>query len=65
MKRVFSECGIDSCKVTHQRTTALQYVGFESLAPYQVNTLTNHLLEKQHSAYQWVTEREVSFEIYI
>ena len=45
----------------HQRTTALQYAGFEGLQPYQVNTMTNHMLEKQHSAYQSVTEKEVHF----
>ena len=60
MKRVFDEASVDSCKVTHQRTTAIQYAGFEGLAPYQINTMTNDMLEKQHSAYQSVMERQVS-----
>ena len=58
MKRMFAGTGINSCKVTHQRTMALQYAGFMGLAPFQINTMTNHMLEKQHSAYQSVTERE-------
>ena len=64
MERVFTSTGIDSCKLTHQRTMALQYAGFEGLQPYQVNTMTNHMLEKQHSAYQSVTEKEVCFNFF-
>ena len=60
MKQIFAATGVQSCKLTHDRTTSLQYAGFEGLAPFQVNTLTNHMLDKQHSAYQSVTECEVS-----
>jgi hypothetical protein len=52
--------GVTRTKVTHHRTAALQYAGFWGLAPWQVNTMTNHMLDKQHSAYQSVTEYSVS-----
>jgi hypothetical protein len=33
--------------------------------PYQVNTLTNHILDKQHSAYQSQAEWQVSWTVWI
>ena len=60
MKSILEKTGVEYCKVTHLRMLALQFAGFAGLAPYQVNTLTNHMLDKQHRAYQSVTEKEVS-----
>ena len=59
-KDILKGTGVVSTKVTHHRTAALQYAGFFGLAPWQVNTMTNHMLDKQHSAYQSVTEYEVN-----
>jgi hypothetical protein len=59
MKEIYKATGVVHSKVTHHRTAALQYAGFNGLAPYQINTLTNHLLDKQHSAYQSQAEWEV------
>ena len=58
MTKLFRETGIDSCKVTHQRTTAIQHAGLEGLGPTQINYFTHHMLEKQHSAYAAVTDRD-------
>jgi hypothetical protein len=52
--------GVTTSKVTHHRTGCLQNLGFEGLMPYQINTLTNHILEKQLSAYGSEAEWEVS-----
>jgi hypothetical protein len=60
MKQIYQATGVVSCKVTHHRTAALQYAGFLGLGPFQVNTMTNHFIEKQHSAYGPVAEKEVS-----
>jgi hypothetical protein len=35
-----------------QDPNGAQQAGSESLAPYQINTLTKHMLENIHSAYQ-------------
>lgn len=55
-KDVMLGSGVDTCKVTHHRTAALQYAGFYGLAPWQINTMTNHIVEKMFSAYQSVAE---------
>jgi hypothetical protein len=50
--------GMMNSKVCHHCTAALQYGGFESLGPHQINTLTKHKIEKQLSAYGPVAERK-------
>ena len=60
MKQIYAATGVQPCKVTHHRTNATQYGGFNGMAPWQINTMTNHRLEKQSSAYGSVTERLVS-----
>jgi hypothetical protein len=52
MKWVYKKCGISSCKLTHHRLQAVQYAGSRGLHPWQINTLTKHMLDKQHSCYQ-------------
>lgn len=59
-REIYKNTGIKSCKLTHHRTAAIQHGGFEGLTPSQINTMTSHMIDKQHSAYQSVTEREVS-----
>jgi hypothetical protein len=58
MRDVFNSTGVESCKLTHHRTHAVQYAGSEGLAPWQINTLTKHMLEKFHSAYQSEVDKE-------
>jgi hypothetical protein len=57
MEAVYAATGVRSCKVTHHRTQAIQLAGSESLAPWQINTMTKHLLEKLPAAYQSETDR--------
>lgn len=45
-------------KVTHHRSMMVQYAGSRGLQPYQINTMTKHMLEKMHSAYQPEVEEE-------
>jgi hypothetical protein len=52
MKDVYKKTKVSSCKVTHNRTHAVQYAGSEGLAPWQINVFTKHMLEKLNSAYQ-------------
>ena len=59
-REIFKATGVNSCKLTHHRTSALQYAGFEGLTPTQVNTMTNHLIDKQFSAYGSEAEKMVS-----
>ena len=59
-KQIFKATAIESCKVTHLRTNAVQAAGFEGLQPHQINTLTKHMVEKMFSAYQSIVEKEVS-----
>jgi hypothetical protein len=58
-KEIYRATGVKNSKVTHHRTAALQMAGFMGLRPDQINTLTNHILDKQHSAYQAQAEWEV------
>jgi hypothetical protein len=58
-KETHRATGVKNSKVTHHRTAALQMAGFMGLRPDQINTLTNHILDKQHSAYQAQAEWEV------
>lgn len=59
MKQVYKATGVVNCKLTHDRTAAIQYAGAHGLAPHQINSFTNHLLEKLHRAYQAEADREV------
>jgi hypothetical protein len=58
MKQVYDATNVESCKLTHHRTQMVQQAGSEGLAPYQINTLTKHMLEKIHSAYQSECDKE-------
>jgi hypothetical protein len=58
MKEVLAATEVESCKVTHNRTQAVQRAGSEGLAPWQVNTFTKHLLNKFHTAYQSESDKE-------
>ena len=51
MRQVYKETGVRSCKVTHHRTHAVQHGGANSLAPYQMSTLTKHIVNKYNTAY--------------
>jgi len=52
MEQIFDATGVTCCKLTHLRTLAVQHAGSEGLAPWQINTMTKHMLEKINSAYQ-------------
>jgi hypothetical protein len=60
MKQIYAATGIKSCKVTHERTNAIQYAGSEGLAPHQINSFTKHILDKLHRAYMAESDKEVS-----
>lgn len=59
-KQIFEAAGVQGTKLTHHRTHALQQLGFLGLMPHQINTLTNHLLDKQNRAYGSAAEYQVS-----
>jgi hypothetical protein len=58
MEVVFTATQVRCSKVTHNRTQAVQLAGSESLAPWQINTMTKHLLQKLHSSYQSEVDKE-------
>ena len=58
--QIYKGAGVFSCKRTHERTNAIQYGEAMGLAPHQINTFTNHILDKLNSAYQSEADREVS-----
>jgi hypothetical protein len=58
MEAVCAATGVKSCKVTHHRAQAMQLAGSESLAPWQINTMTKHMLEKLPAACQSETDRD-------
>jgi hypothetical protein len=58
MKEVYAATGVEACKLTHNRTYAVQHAGSEGLAPYQINSLTKHMLEKFHKSYQAEVDKE-------
>lgn len=58
MTEVFLSTGVESSKLTHNRTQAVQRAGSEGLAPWQVNTFTKHLLNKFHTSYQSESDKE-------
>jgi hypothetical protein len=60
MRQIYKATGVINCKITHDRTAAIQYAGAMGLMPHQINSFTNHLLEKMHRAYQSEADREVS-----
>ena len=50
--QIFKDCGIrDIAKLTHHRSAALQLGGFKGLSESENNALTDHKLDKHHSAY--------------
>ena len=51
MKEVYKATGVEGCKLTHNRTYAVQQAGSAGLAPYQINSLTKHMIEKIHKSY--------------
>ena len=52
MKAVYEGTGVEGCKLTHNRTYAVQQGGSEGLAPYEVNSFTKHATDKSNKAYQ-------------
>jgi hypothetical protein len=60
MMAVYAATGVESCKLTHNRTHAVQLGGSEGLAPWQLNTFTKHMLDKLNSAYQPKMNRETA-----
>jgi hypothetical protein len=61
MNEIYRITGVQTSKVAHHHHTGcLQNLGFEGLHPYQINTLTNHILEKQLSVYGSEADWEVS-----
>jgi hypothetical protein len=59
MRQIYKATGVVNCKVTHDRTTVIQYAEAMGLAPYQINSFRNHLLEKIHCSCQSEVDREV------
>ena len=58
MKDVYKSTGVDSSKVTHHRSQAVQYAGSQGLTMEQVQTLTKHITNKLHISYQPEVEAE-------
>jgi hypothetical protein len=58
MKDVCKATGVEGCKITHNRTYAVQMAGSEGLAPHQINSFTKHMLEKFHKSYQAEVDKE-------
>jgi ribosome modulation factor len=58
MKQVYEATGVEGCKLTHNRTYAVQQAGSEGLAPHQINSMTKHMLEKIHKSYQSEVDKE-------
>jgi hypothetical protein len=58
-KEVYKKTGVNSCKLTHHRTLAVQHAGSEGLAPFQIATMTKHMLDKLHSSYMCEVDKEV------
>jgi hypothetical protein len=57
--QTYEGAGVRSCKRIHKRTDATKCGGSRGLAPHQINTFTNHMLDKLNSAYQ----SEAGFEV--
>jgi hypothetical protein len=58
-KEVYEKTGVSSCKLTHHRTLAVQHGASEGLAPYQISTMTKHLLDKLNASYMAEVDKEV------
>lgn len=58
MTMVLKSTGVNACKITHHQTNAVQIAGSQGLAPWQLNTMTKHLLQKMHRSYQSECDRE-------
>jgi hypothetical protein len=60
MTQIYTATGVESCKLTHNRTHAVQLGGSEGLAPWQLNTFTKHMLDKLNLAYVPEMNRETA-----
>ena len=58
MKEVYKATGVEGCKLTHNRTYAVQQAGSEGLHPFQINSLTKHSVEKIHKCYMPELDKE-------
>lgn len=58
MAEVYDATGVKGCKLTHNRTYAVQEAGSEGLRPDQINTFTKHMLEKLFKSYQAAVDKE-------
>jgi hypothetical protein len=58
MAEVYKATGVDGCKLTHNRTYAVQQAGSEGLAPYQINSMTKHVTDKMHKCYLAEVDKE-------
>ena len=58
MRDVHKHTVVDSSKVTHHRSQAVQYAGSQGLTMEQVQTLTKHMTNKLHVSYQPEVEAE-------
>jgi hypothetical protein len=58
MKDVRKATGVEGCKITHNRTYAVQMAGSEGLAPHKINSFTKHMLKKFHKSYQAEVDKE-------
>ena len=58
MRTVLNTLDIDAIKLTHQRLQAMQHAGSSGLTPWQMSTMTKHILDKLTSAYAPECEEE-------
>jgi hypothetical protein len=59
--QIYRDAGVTSCKKTHDRTIAVQNLGQFIANPFQISSLTKHIVNsKLSSAYQAEADRETS-----
>ena len=60
MRQALADSNLEDryAKVTHHLSMMVQYAGSRGLQPYQISSLTKHMLDKMHSAYQPEVEEE-------
>jgi hypothetical protein len=58
MQQVYDATGVKGCKLTHNRTYAVQQAGSEGLAPHQVSSLTKHMQDKLNKCYLPEVDKE-------
>jgi hypothetical protein len=59
-REIYGETVVQTSKVMHHHSGCLQNLDFTALHAYQINMLTNHIMEKQLSAYRSEAEWEAS-----